>query len=250
MAHELDFDQDANARIFSVQATPWHGLGRILDNPPTIEEGIVQAGLDWTVRVEPTYLQDGRAVAGANAVIRETDGAILGAVGDRWHPVQNREAFQWFAPWLENNLVTLETAGALRGGSVVWCLAKVAIPDAVICKQSDDKVSAYILFANNHNSKKSLSVGFTPIRVVCQNTLSMAQSNGASKLVKIRHTVNAKQALNEIRTTMDLLTADFKITADKYRELLKYQVNENRPTGRVPAQTGRRQPPVPPGRRQ
>ena len=50
MAHQLLDDT-----MFYVGSTPWHQLGIPLDNPPTIEEAIKLANLDWEVTKVPTF---------------------------------------------------------------------------------------------------------------------------------------------------------------------------------------------------
>ena len=44
--------------MFYVGETPWHRQGKKLDNPPTVEEAIKEAGLDWYVKKMPTYVSD------------------------------------------------------------------------------------------------------------------------------------------------------------------------------------------------
>ena len=110
--------------MFSVKETPWHGLGKIIDQAPTIEEGIKLAGLDWTVKKEALFTKDGRK-APRNAITREDNEKILGVVGSQYKPLQNKDAFNFFQPFLESGVASLVTAGSLSEGEVIWVLAKL-----------------------------------------------------------------------------------------------------------------------------
>lgn len=70
-----------------------------------------------------------------------------------------------------------------------------------------------------------MKVGFTPIRVVCSNTLSMAHESKASKLLKVRHTGRLLENLESIREIMDLANREFYATVDQYRSLIKKKID-------------------------
>jgi phage/plasmid-like protein (TIGR03299 family) len=70
-------------------------------------------------------------------------------------------------------------------------------------------------------------VGFTPIRVVCQNTLSMAHSSDASKLIRVKHTKEIHENLANIREVMDLANHEFEATAEQYRLLARRSINQS-----------------------
>jgi phage/plasmid-like protein (TIGR03299 family) len=213
-----------------VGATPWHELGTKLDAPPTAAEAIVAAGLDWEVglrdlRTSPD-LENGYAGGEAvshRATFRKSDGRILGVVGPGYHPIQNGTAFDWFNPFLETGMAAIETAGSLRHGQRVWILAKLNRAPSVIVP--GDEVQKYVLLANSHDGTLASRVGFTPVRVVCANTLSMAVDDAASKLIRVRHTKNAKDVLEKVRDIMNLADASFEATADQYRALARAQVH-------------------------
>lgn len=212
MAHAVE-------SMFSVVETPWHKLGRILDKPPTTREAIIAAGLDWRVEKRPLFLADGRAVE-AFATVRDSDGRILGDhVGPGYTVLQNAEAFAWFDPFVTSGQATLETAGSLRDGSVVWALARLSREASVIVPKADDKVEKFVLLSNSHDGTLAVRVGFAPVRVVCANTLAMAHDGGASALLRIKHTTNMAGALDAIRDCMNVANARFEATAEQFRAL-------------------------------
>lgn len=208
MAHQVE-------SMFSVKETPWHGLGQVIQDAPTVEAGITLAGLDWQVETQPLYVADGREVT-HKAVVRRTDESILGVVGPKWKPLQNRDAFDWFQPFLESGSARLTTAGSLCEGRRVWVMAEVGDPIAVV---KGDEVRRFVLLSNSHDGTQSVRVGFTPIRVVCANTLAMAHNDGSSKLLRMRHTKGLKDVMAQVRDVMALANSEFEATAEQYKRL-------------------------------
>jgi phage/plasmid-like protein (TIGR03299 family) len=219
MAHHIEGNS-----VFAVGQPAWHGLGKTLHAPPSIEEAIVAAGLDWNVSLKPLQLTDDGRPVEHRAAVRESDGSILGVVGPKFVPLQNRAAFQWFAPFVESKLVTLEAAGSLYQGRRVWVLAKVS--GGIVDVAPNDTITQYVLLAHAHDGTLSIHLGFTTVRVVCQNTLSASIRSKESKLLKIKHTQRAHFALEEIRAIMDTTTADFHATAEQFRFLARCGCDE------------------------
>lgn len=218
MAHAVE-------TMLTVGTPPWHQLGVILDNPPTIEEAIRLAGLDWQVELQKLYLAEGQLVEDARATVRTSDNSVLGIVGPRFVPLQNRNAFHWFNPFIESGEATIESAGSLKEGRRVWVLAKIAGLQMDITQS--DPVRAYILLAHAHDGTLAIRVGFTPIRVVCNNTLSYAvNEDSGSRLIRVKHTEGAVEALDDIREVMNVAKQGFEATADQYRRLAARQVNQ------------------------
>jgi phage/plasmid-like protein (TIGR03299 family) len=218
MAHEVE-------SMMYVGETPWHGLGKRLDSPPTIGDAIIQGGLDWTVSTVQLQMPDGRKVD-RFATVRSSDNSILGTVGAGYTPAQNAETFQFFQPFLDQKVASIETAGALRKGARVWMLAKIDRADSVIVPASDDRVSKYLLVANGHDGGLALHVGITPIRVVCQNTLSAAVADRQTSTIKIRHTSGVVDALKVVQETIERVEHDFEKAAEVFRALAQVQVTE------------------------
>ena len=182
-------------------ARPWYGSPR----SPTSADALRFAGLDWTVRQEPVYNSRGGVIKGYKSNVRDTDGNVLGIVGDRYKVVQNTDAFN-FTDDLIGGDVRYETAGSLREGRQVWLLAKM--PERKI---AGDDVEPYLCFTNAHDGSSGVKVCMTPIRVVCNNTLNLALSS-AKRIWSMRHTENIRERLNEAR--------DCLFRADEYMKNL------------------------------
>ncbi len=207
-------------------AAPWHGLGTALSEDDLYEwqRACKKAGLAWEVELVPLVTADTQAKVDHRAVRRKSDGSILGTVGPRFHVLQNKDAFGWFQPFLDAREAALHTAGSLRHGSRVWVLAKLNRDPLVIA--TGDEVEKFILLSHGHDGSLAVRVGFTPIRVVCQNTLSMAHGSDASKLVRVKHTKDLHQNLANIREVMNIANQEFEATAEQYRLLARKSINQ------------------------
>ena len=201
---------------------PWHGLGTKVDELCSVEDAIVAAGLEWDVISRQLYWLDelDHPYEAGNQVaqMRSSDQAILGYSTARYVPLQNREAFNFFQPFLDNGDAHLHTAGSLNGGKTVWVLAKINNADATIGEE--DRVDAFVLLSNSHDGTTKVRVGFTPIAVVCNNTLTLAHSKqSGSKLISLKHSANMHKNLEMLRESMDVARQEFRATADLYVQL-------------------------------
>lgn len=166
---------------------PWHGLGVEVSNDLTPNQMMTKAGLDWTVDQIDSYatLPNGKKVAtGMKALVRSSDDKVLTNIGQIWNPVQNEQAFEFFSEYVLAGDMEMHTAGSLKGGQMVWALAKVKESFDLF---GGDKVESYLLFSNPHLYGKSIDIRFTPIRVVCNNTLSLSLEAKAERSVKVGH---------------------------------------------------------------
>lgn len=216
MAHEFETG-------FFRQTPAWHGLGNVIGDAPSIEEGIIQAGLDWEVETRDMWTTTERfgntPVPERKAVVRMSDDSILGTVGPDWTPLQNVKAFQFFEPLMTSGAIELEAAGSLKKGRVVWVLGKFKDEGEVV---DGDKVRSYLLLSNAHDGSRAVTVQLTDIRVVCWNTLSMAHSlgdKGAEQSLRVRHMPNVVLGLDAVQRIIDCRSRQFQLSLNKYRKL-------------------------------
>lgn len=222
MAHHVQ-------QMFSVKETPWHRLGHIVQEAPTAEEAIKLAGLNWQVVEKQIYAFDHSKNIYARckthkALHRSDTDDQLGVVGEGYHPLQNEKAFQFFNPFIENGLASFETAGSLRGGKTIWILAK--LNKAPIEVGKGDEVAKFLLLSNGHDGTMAVRTGFTPIRVVCANTLALSHGAKNSKLLRLTHSKSLESRLDQIKEIVNAADARFEATAEQYRALAKSDVNQ------------------------
>ena len=207
-------------------ATPWHGLGNPLEEADLYDwqRACVKSGLNWDVELTPLVTADTQAKVAHRGVRRKSDGRILGVVGPRYHVLQNKDAFQWFQPFLEAKEAALNTAGSLQEGSRIFVLAKMSRDPLVIA--AGDEVEKFILLSHSHDGSLAIRVGFTPIRVVCANTLALAHRSDASKLIRVKHSASMMENLANIREVMNVANAEFEATAEQYKLLARKTINQ------------------------
>jgi len=165
---------------------PWHGLGVPVSNDLTPAQMMDKAGLNWRVDEIDCYIKtrNGEVKTGQKALVRSTDDKILTTVGENWKPCQNSDAFEFFSEYVMAGDMEMHTAGSLKGGQMVWALAKIKDSFDLF---KGDQVDSYLLFSNPHQYGKSIDVRFTPIRVVCNNTLTLSLDQTVEKSVKVGH---------------------------------------------------------------
>jgi phage/plasmid-like protein (TIGR03299 family) len=96
--------------------------------------------------------------------------------------------------------IMYETAGALGNGERIFITAK--LPDYIKISD-DDLIEKYLFLTTSHDGFGSITAAFTPVRIVCNNTLNAAFRN-CSNAIKIRHTQNAKERLEEAHKVMGI----------------------------------------------
>ena len=194
---------------------PWHGLGTKVDDTITVDEMVKKAGLDWGVETRPIFDQNGEEIEGHFAITRDTDNKVFDICGNRYVPVQNSEAFEFFTEFVERGDAKMETAGSLRDGKYVWGLANLG---ETFKLPGNDEVKGYILVGCPHEQGKALMIKFTPIRVVCNNTLTMALRDPGSRskrgvtMPEVRRShrsVFDEAALNEAKAALGIARDQF-----------------------------------------
>ncbi len=218
MAHNINFNERTGRySFFSVKQKAWHGLGQIVEQYPTSGEAIKYAGLDYEVVKSPLFTKGSGIIETANGIeigsselnvpdyfanIRTDNNAVLGVVGKDYHIVQNREAFNFFDAIVGGGEgILYETAGALGNGERIFITAK--LPDYIRVGNGDDVTERYIFLTTSHDGSGSITAAFTPIRIVCQNTLN-ASLRSMTNVVRIKHTSGAKQRIENAHKIMGL----------------------------------------------
>ena len=214
MAHMIEM-VNGKAQMAYAGDVPWHGLGTKVPNDLTPEQMLDAAGLNWSVEKVPAYAKvGGKNVAiGQSALVRSMDNKILDVVSDDWNPVQNQEAFEFFNDFVAAGDMEMHTAGSLRDGQIVWGLAKIKESFELF---KGDKIDSYLLFSNFHKYGHSTDVRFTPIRVVCNNTLTLSLNSKVERMAKISH----RQVFNPDDVKGMLGIATDKLA--KYKEMASF----------------------------
>lgn len=186
MAHELSFLNGKYGMAY-VGETPWHGLGQQLTVGAPIEVWQEEAGLNWEALLAPVYFNAGamgeQSADGHNVLYRSDTGESLSVMGDRYKPVQPGEILEFYRELVEKHGFYLETAGSLKGGRKIWALANTGESFTL---RGADRVESRILLATSFDGTMATQARKTSVRVVCNNTLSYAVSEGKAD-VTVRH---------------------------------------------------------------
>jgi len=192
---------------------PWHGLGTEVSNELTPLQMMQKAGVDWEVEQQRIVTESGLEINDKVALVRTSDNTLLDVTGKDWKPVQNEEAFTFFSEFVAAGDMEMHTAGSLKEGRNVWALAKVKESFDVF---GEDRVDSYLLFSNPHQYGKAVDVRFTPIRVVCNNTLTFSLQSASKNSVKVGH--RTAFDADTVKETLGLASEKFA----KYKEIAQF----------------------------
>ena len=168
-------------------ATPWHKLGNSVSNDLTPEQMAIAAEINWSVEKLPDFQFWGGQylpVPGKFNLTRTSDGKVLHVVGPLYTPVQNVEALKFFTEFITAGDMNMETAGSLAGGQRIWGLA--SIQDGFTLA-GGDRINGYLLLCSPHKQGEAFTIRFTTIRVVCNNTLTMALNGHSGATFRMSH---------------------------------------------------------------
>ena len=177
MAHEVETMAYAGE-------LPWHGLGKEVSNELTPLQMMQKAGVDWEVEQQKIVTESGIEINDKVALVRTSDNTLLDVTGKDWKPVQNEEAFTFFSEFVAAGDMEMHTAGSLKDGQLVWALAKTNESFELF---KGDVTENYFLFTNPHQFGKAINIRMTPIRVVCNNTLTLSLSAKSDSMITVNH---------------------------------------------------------------
>lgn len=240
MAHNLYYNQRTEKHsFFSVREKAWHSLGTIIEDYPTSAEALKFAGLNYTVEKRPLFTLDnvnfdllnaltdgiepGVSVPNYYANVRTDTDEVLGVVGKDYQIVQNMEAFSFFDSIVGNDDgIKYETAGALSKGERIFITAK--LPEYIRVGR-DDLIEQYLFLTTSHDGFGSITAAFTPVRIVCRNTLNATMKN-QQNTIRIRHTSSATERLKQAHQLMGISSRLGQEMEELYNHWAKIRIND------------------------
>jgi phage/plasmid-like protein (TIGR03299 family) len=203
MAHEF------SSGVFTNGEGGWHGLGLVVPGNLSAREGFKLADADWKVISSPVYDADMQPIAGYQHLTRSDNGASLAVHSETYRIIQNEElirvaeAFEAYG--------RLSAVCVLRDGARVTFCSEIT--DATADVLPGDAVRSYLVGITSHDGKVAFQVLFSPVRVVCNNTMSqaigIADRGDASHRIKIRHTLNSDSLIRQIPQLINTQTRQF-----------------------------------------
>lgn len=233
--HNITINKEGKAEFFCGENTPaWHGLGTTISGLASWEQAAEIALLNWEVKSAPVYILDGDnnliEINGKTAIVRGDNNYVLSIMSDRYKLIQNRECFNMW-----NNITAPEaggeaqavwdTAGSLDEGRKVFAQCKLTGSNIIIGKgKHKEETEKRVLFFTSHDGSAAITGLQTPVRVVCQNTLSAALKDFSCKF-SFRHTKNALNKVSEAQRILGLATEYFKEYQDTMNHLYNQKVD-------------------------
>ena len=184
MAHKIE-------QMAYVGATPWHGLGNQLTQKQPIEVWQREAGMDWQIQESPVHFKaDTIGHLGSinsfpeqKVLYRSDTKAPLSVVSNRYQIVQPRDVMEFYRDLTAVSGYELETAGVLKGGRKFWALARTGHNTEL---RGNDQVNGYLLLATSCDGTLATTATPTSVRVVCNNTLTIALDD-TSRAIRVPH---------------------------------------------------------------
>ena len=90
-----------------------------------------------------------------------------------------------------------------------------------------DECFKYLLLSNAHTGEGSVTVKFTSVRVVCQNTLMLAMQDG-QKAYRVRHSKIMQFRLEKLAEFLAITQEVFLKAEELFKRLAKIQMIEDR----------------------
>jgi phage/plasmid-like protein (TIGR03299 family) len=206
MAHQF-----SSGAFFHGKAA-WHGLGHVVDGTLPAREAFALGNADWTVISTPVLDIAGQPIKGYQAVTRGDNGQVLSIQKESYAIVQNEQLIKLAEALHED--AEISAVCVLDEGRKVTFTARINDAEGEVVK--GDEIHQYIVGATSHDGSIAFQTLFTPIRVVCNNTLSAAlgyadQTGAAAKgkRISIRHTMNANAMIDRLPEIIDIKRQQF-----------------------------------------
>ena len=206
-----------------------HRFGHTFDPnnlPGTAEEAIEEASLNWEVQKKRMFLEDGSEIPNNYAMYRDDTKEVLGVVGSRYTPLQNREAFAFFDNLIADGLAEYHIAGSSLHGRKVWILAKFKNDLEIF---DGDTVEKYVLLSSSHDGSGSVIACITPMRVICSNMLSATlrrarKKSSADNYLSIRHTKTIGDRVAQAANTLKMVEQAYTALGETWQKMAEFEL--------------------------
>ena len=183
-----------------VGARAWHGLGQKVgergDPAVTLPQVEHAARADWNVVTDDVNTRStGQEIGGVQALMRERDMRVLGFTTDRYAVIQHRELGKLLDVLVASGKATWESCGVLDDGRRIFYSARLVTRIEAV---SGDETELFAVATTSHDGSATATLLLSSVRVVCQNTLTLAMSRNVDS-VRVRHTGGAGDALARAR---------------------------------------------------
>lgn len=199
---------DGRDAMAYVGETPWHGLGQELTEDASLDVWAKESGLDFELATAEVQFNNEFKYDAKKVMYRKDTNLPLGIVSNRYQIVQPIEVLNFFKNMV-GSIAHLETAGVLRNGAHYWALARMDGEFDI----AGDKVKQYLLLASSADGSLATQARLTSVRVVCNNTLQLAQQGVAEVVVRHSSVFKPEAVVSKLADCNDIFKT-FEQTAN------------------------------------
>ena len=182
----------ANDKCFATK-----GLAKVFNTDgverTTLEPSEVRTALDFDIVKRPSFDIDGRQIPGQFHLVRSDNNLFIPSVGvgERYTPVNHYEVFDYITNKIMPSVpeMSLETVGTIHGCGTGLIMAKIG--DEFHIGGDESPHCMRLMFSNPCNGMGSIIIGFTNVRLWCQNQIPAAVRHAKADGFSVRHTKNA-----------------------------------------------------------
>lgn len=211
---------------FFVGDPAWHKKGTHLTvAPATAKECAILCYGGRTLSKEPIFLEKNgvKLQIPDRVAIMRSDDEYLGSVGPDYCLLQPENSFEFFQPFVDSGYVSFETGGSLRGGTQMFALAKLNAAELEIVP--GDTVKGYFLVATSFDGSLKHTIKKVITRVVCANTLAIAQGEKSDISFCSKHTKNLQQRIDAVQADIQESLDTMHKSVEQYRFLANKAMN-------------------------
>lgn len=234
MAHELNIEMvngNEQASFICVKENTWHGLGTFLDESPTFDQIKAGTHLDrmHMSKVPLQYMgTDGsmKTMEDKYVIKRDYNDQAMGVVGKNYTIFQTEDAMKLIDDTFGKEL-DWSSVGILQNGAKYFGTLTLKKNNTIEIVKNDP-VKFYLAFYSSHDGIMSFSLGLTPTRIVCANTLRMAMNNELTKMIRVKHGKDVAANAKQVADLVNMTRLQFEATADQFKMLtMNTGINQN-----------------------
>lgn len=186
--------------VTEIKPSIWTGL-KDVSSLRTAKEVIQEASLDYTVKKSLNLYEANGLLHESKSftTYRDDTNQSFGTVSDRYKIVQNSEVFSFFDSIVSSGEAIYNNAGFFGVGESIFVSAK--LPDYI--RVGKEYVEQNLVLYTSHDGKGSIKIFFTPMRIVCKNTLNIALKNSKSTF-SIMHSSSVKSKLEDAKRALGI----------------------------------------------
>lgn len=200
------YNEDAQLRSKILKRfSMFDNAGLDISNCSDYRDALQGAGLDYTVKKVPIYLEGGIEIPNKFSTIREDDPTTsLGIVGKDYVPVNNETAFEIAQELVDEGKATYEVGGVCIGAkNRVDYSRSFMVLRGEDFEVGDDVFNSFIVFNNSFDCTSGVLYKVICQRVVCLN--GMVRFLGGKKnqlFINIQHSRNAVDKIQKARSVI------------------------------------------------